>query len=107
MRANPPRNPGPVIHPQSDATVKGVADRLQAQSAVDEEVPDPALGNAVAEAAAPHDFIAQHAVADIDPAGRRSHDADDYILDDGRFADARLRGNGASASPAAMQSAEM
>jgi hypothetical protein len=29
------------------------------------------------------DFVAQHAVADIDLAGRRSHDADDLIPDDG------------------------
>jgi hypothetical protein len=41
-----------------------------------------------------HDFVAEHAVADIDLAGRRSHDAHDFILDDGRFADARLRMNG-------------
>ena len=32
--------------------------------------------------------------ADIDLAGRRRQDADDLILDDGRFADARLRLSG-------------
>jgi hypothetical protein len=46
-----------------------------------------------------HDFVAQHAVADVDLAGRRSHDADDFILDDGRFANARLRVRGACREP--------
>src|SRR5260370_34660997 len=41
-----------VIHPQSDAAVDGVADRLWSQSPVDEEIGDPAFGNAEAEAAA-------------------------------------------------------
>src|ERR1700692_608701 len=41
-----------VVDPQSDAAVDGVADRLRAQRAVDEEVGDPALGDAEAEAAA-------------------------------------------------------
>jgi hypothetical protein len=38
-----------------------------------------------------HDFIAQDAVTDIDRISRRSGDADDLILDDDRFTDARLR----------------
>src|SRR5580693_4898017 len=41
-----------IIDPQSDAAVDGVADRLRAQRAVDEEVGDPALGDAEAEPAA-------------------------------------------------------
>src|ERR1700692_3744367 len=41
-----------VVDPQSDAAVDGVADRLRAKRAVDEEVGDPALGNAEAEPAA-------------------------------------------------------
>jgi hypothetical protein len=46
-----------------------------------------------------HDFVAQHSVADIDRAGCRSSDADDFILDDDRFADARLRVSGACRKP--------
>jgi hypothetical protein len=46
-----------------------------------------------------HDFVAVDAVADIDPAGRRSRDADDFILDDSRFADAPLRISGACSKP--------
>jgi len=42
-----------------------------------------------------HDFVAEHAVTDIDLAARRSHDADDFIFDDGRFGDAGLRVRGA------------
>ena len=41
-----------VIRTQPDAAVDGVADRLRPQGAVDEEVGDPALGDAEAEAAA-------------------------------------------------------
>jgi len=37
-----------------------------------------------------NDFVAKQSVADIDPAGRRSLNAEHFILDDGRFADARL-----------------
>ena len=43
-----------------------------------------------------HGLVAQHAVADIDLGGRRSGNADHFILDDGRFADARLRLRGSS-----------
>jgi hypothetical protein len=46
-----------------------------------------------------HDFVAQHSVADIDRAGRRSRDANDLILDDDRFADARLRMSGICCKP--------
>ena len=38
-----------------------------------------------------HGFVAQQSIADIDLAGRRSGNAEDFILDDGGFADARLR----------------
>ena len=38
-----------------------------------------------------HDFVAHHAVADVDLAGRRSRHAANLILDHGRLADARLR----------------
>src|SRR6476659_7873528 len=41
-----------VTDPQSDAAMDGVPDRLRAGGAVDEEVGDPSLGDAVAEAAA-------------------------------------------------------
>src|SRR3981081_2528854 len=41
-----------VVHAQSDAAVDRVADRLRARGAVDEEVGDPALGNAETAAAA-------------------------------------------------------
>ena len=41
-----------------------------------------------------HDFIAQQSIADIDLAGGGPRDADHFILDDGGFADARLRLNG-------------
>ena len=37
-------------------------------------------------------FVAQQRVADTDPAGRRPGYADDFILDNGSFADARLCG---------------
>src|SRR5262249_49331494 len=40
-----------VIDPQPDTAVNGVADRLRTQRAVDEEVGDPALGDAEAEPA--------------------------------------------------------
>jgi hypothetical protein len=46
-----------------------------------------------------YDFVAQQAVADIDLAGRRSRHADDFILDHGRFADARLRASRACRKP--------
>ena len=38
-----------------------------------------------------HDFVADQSVADIDLAGRRSGNAEHFILDDGGFADAGLR----------------
>src|SRR4030088_2651845 len=41
-----------VAHPQSDAAVDGVADRLRARGPVDEQVGDPALGDPEAEPAA-------------------------------------------------------
>ena len=41
-----------------------------------------------------HDFVAQQTVADIDRGGCRRRHADDFILDDGGFADAGLRVNG-------------
>src|ERR1700722_18714340 len=48
-----PKGPsGLVVHAQSDAAVNGVADRLRAQCAIDEEIGDPAFGDAEAEAAA-------------------------------------------------------
>jgi hypothetical protein len=40
------------IHPQSDAAVDGVADRLWSQRAVDKEIDDPAIDNAESEPAA-------------------------------------------------------
>src|SRR5271168_2686537 len=43
---------GSVIHPQAEAAVEGVADRLRPRGAVEEEVGDPALGDAEAEPAA-------------------------------------------------------
>ena len=49
--------------------------------------------------ASPHDLIAQDAVADVDLAGRRSHDADDLILDYRRFTDARLSMSGSGREP--------
>ena len=42
-----------------------------------------------------HDFIAQHAVTDVDLTDHRSGDADHLTLDDDRFTDARLRVSGA------------
>src|SRR5271165_7288279 len=41
-----------VIDPQTDPTMDRVADRLRAQRAVDEQVGDPALGDAESEPAA-------------------------------------------------------
>jgi hypothetical protein len=41
-----------------------------------------------------HDLVTNDAIADIDLAGRRSRDANDFILDDGGLPDARLRVNG-------------
>src|SRR5271163_1773265 len=41
-----------IVDPKSDAAVDGVADRLRAQGAVDEEVGDPAPGDAESEPAA-------------------------------------------------------
>ena len=38
-----------------------------------------------------HGFVAHQSVADIDLGGRRSGNAEHFILDDGGFADARLR----------------
>jgi hypothetical protein len=38
-----------------------------------------------------HGLVAQHIVADIDLAGRRSLDPNDFVFDDGGFADALLR----------------
>ena len=38
-----------------------------------------------------HGFVADQSVADIDLDGRRSGNAEHFILDDGGFADARLR----------------
>ena len=59
-----------IIDPQSNAAVDRAADRLRAKRTVDEEVGDPAIGN-----------------------------ADDLILDHDRFADARLRVSGIDCKP--------
>jgi hypothetical protein len=45
-----------------------------------------ALSNAGA-----HDFVTEHAVADVDPAVARCHDPHDVVLDDGSFANPGLR----------------
>src|ERR1700737_3339269 len=73
-----------IVHAQSDAAVDGIADRLRSQRAVDEQVGDPALGNAEAEAAAifepalvsdrrPHDAVAGHGGDDAGMRRKRLH----------------------------------
>ena len=38
-----------------------------------------------------HGFVTDQSIADLDLGGRRSGNAEHFILDDGRFANARLR----------------
>jgi hypothetical protein len=63
-----------IVHAQSNAAMDGVADRLRAERPVEEEVGDPAIGN-----------------------------ADHLILDHDRFADARLRVSGIDCKPCSPQ----
>ena len=68
---------------------------------VDHHQPRRAVG------AGAHGLVAQHRIADIDLAAARSGDANDFVLDDGSFADARrrLRRGGAEFAEAQIASA--
>jgi hypothetical protein len=46
-----------------------------------------------------NDFVAEHAVADVDLAGRGSRQPNHFVLDDGGFADPRLRVSGVCRKP--------
>src|SRR5882757_3261713 len=84
---------GSIVEAHADAAVDCVADRLRAQRAVDEEIGDPALGDAEAEAAAifepalvsdrrHHGAVAGHGGDNAGMHGKRLHEpAIDVALD--------------------------
>src|SRR5271170_7113076 len=74
------------IHPQSDAAVDSVADRLRSQRAVDKEIDDPAIDNAESQPAAIFEpvlvsdrrhyrAVAGHGGDDAGMVGKRLHEA--------------------------------
>src|ERR1700722_18824925 len=83
-----------ITHPQSDAAVDGVADRLRSERAVDKQIGDPAIGDAESYSAAifepvlvsdrrHHRAVAGHGGDDTGTVGKRLHESTVDIALDG------------------------